>query len=438
MASSDDRLNANQNNQGLTRQLLNTTPQTMRSNSPIKPPAMPKPTTDQLQQWNNEAAYYANQGGGGTLAFIKDYARNAGQLGSGLANIAGGTISAPFLLGADYAENTTRSLLGATNPNPNKYRNESYNTVNGGVDKVSDVAKRTGQGLRSLLGWQAATPVNKDTQNTAKDPQAIDSVPMTPKQQAYYDYYRTGSQPTTVEGIRQINTEGIPEFTNVKPNFDEQGNRMADANTLNIIPPLQSRNARGLLEQAAVTPQVPAYNQGTQVSSFEDSTTGGYYQRRKAERANQRTIDKANNANKENWSLNRQAILDNSQLQNNTQAGRVLTSQADTAERINNLDRMLADFRLPQQQRLAALQTRNLLTQGAQQQQRNAVNVVTEEMNDGSKRQRVVVTDPSTGETIGGNTQQVNRSDIPRLAQASGKTEQQVMEELRSLGVDIL
>lgn len=288
------------------------------------------------------------------------------------------------------------------------------------------------------MGWQAATPANKDAQNTAKDPQVIDSVPMTPKQQAYYDYYHSGSRPTTIEGVRQINTEGIPEFTNVKPNFDEQGNRMADANTLNIIPPLQPRNARGLLEQAAVTPQVPAYHQGTQVSSFEDSTTGGYYQRRKAERANQRTIDKANNANKENWSLNRQAILDNSQLQNNTQAGRVLTSQADTAERINNLDRMLADFRLPQQQRLAALQTRNLLTQGAQQQQRNAVNVVTEEMNDGSKKQRVVVTDPSTGETIGGNTQQVNRSDIPRLAQASGKTEQQVMEELRSLDVDII
>ncbi|UYZ85310.1 hypothetical protein MTZ49_07125 [Entomomonas sp. E2T0] len=351
MALSDDLLLQRRNNQGLTRQLLNQSAN------------LPKPSPEQLQQWNNEAKNYAYQ--------------------------------------ADGLRGSFRKLLGM-NPYTNNYPS----------------ASRIGTEIASI------PPVQSSSTRQLSDFEALGKNAVSPIPRTASSSVQNG-EPTSIQGVTKQLINGVPTYSNA-PNQDASG--------LGIIPSIRqnSPSVRDILQSAAT--QIPAYNAGTQSTVIEDSTTGGYYQRRKADRANKKTIDRLNSQGKDNWQINKQAALDNSQLQNDSLSRRLLGSNIEAAERVGSLERLLADFNATPQQRLAALQTRNLLASGAQKAQRNAVNVVTDELPDGSKKQRVIVTDPSTGQEVSNiDWASANTEDyINEIAKRTGKSKEEIHKQLIS------
>lgn len=405
----------------------------------------PKPSKEQLMQWSNEAAKYQRQGGGGLGTYIKDVAKNTGQLGGAAKDIVGGTVSLPFTGATDLLRNATMYATGAENNNPSKYRNMSYRAVNGGVDSLVNRGGRLAGGINSIMDWQPTQPakqaITTPTTTANLTTPKIDTQNITPEQQARMNAradWQNRQQPTSVQGVNQEKINGVPSFSNINPQFDGNGNRLQGA-TLGTIPSMR-QNSPSLKDilQSAANAQMPAYNAGTQATVVEDATRGGYYQRRRADSANKKTLERLNNQGKERFAIDRQAALDNDQLQTNSLTRRLLGSNVASTERVDNLDRMIADFKAPQQQRIAAYQTKELLNQSPVKNQRNAVNVVTEELPDGSKKQRIVVTDPTTGETVGSGMGQLPSSEVAKLAMQTGRTEQEVIAYLRELGVEII
>lgn len=378
--SNDPLLQRRQNSQGLTRQLLNQPSNYVQAIQPINNPVQNVQNLASIGRQNT-----ANTRPVPTQQQLNQWGQEARD----------------YAYQADGLRGSFRRLLGQ-DPYTNNYPS----------------ASRTGTEIASI---PPVEPSSSRTTNSNK----VDTQYWTPEQAAKINA-REGISPTSVSGVTRQLIDGVPTFSNV-PNQDASG--------LGSIPSLRQSNIRDLLQQG--TQQIPAYNQGTQYSTVEDATTGGYYQKRSADRANQRTMQRLTDANKEAWGLNRQATIDNSQLENNSLTRQLLGTQAETAQRINNLDRTIANFDASPQERLAALQTRNLLGQGNQRPQNNVVTKITEELPDGSKRERAVTIDPSTGEQVGGSNQQVSRSDISKLAQSTGRSEDEVINQLRALGVDI-
>lgn len=398
---------------------------------------LPKPTKEQLMQWSNEAAKYQQQGGGGVGSYLKDVAKNTGQLGGAAKDIVGGTVSLPFTGATDLLRNATMWATGAENNNPSKYRNMSYRAVNGGVDSLVNRGSRLAGGINSLMDWQPTQPAKQaiTTPTTTANPTTpkIDTQNITPEQQAKMNAradWQSRQQPTSVQGVNQENINGVPSFSNINPQFDGNGNRLQGA-TLGTIPSMRQNSAslKDILQSAA-NAQMPAYNAGTQATVVEDATRGGYYQRRRADSANKKTLERLNNQGKERFAIDRQAALDNDQLQTNSLTRRLLGSNVASAERLGDLERVMADFNLPEQQRLAAMQTRNLLTQAAQKAQNNVVTKLSEELPDGSKRERAVTIDPSTGNELSGIDWSGIDLDqyVTEYANRTGRTKEDVLK----------
>lgn len=229
---------------------------------------------------------------------------------------------------------------------------------------------------------------------------------------------------TSVKGVTRQLIDGIPIYSNV-PNENASG--------LGTIPSMR-QNSPSLKDilQSATSAQMPVYNAGTQATVVEDATRGGYYQRRRADNANKKTIERLNNQGKERFAIDRQTALDNDQLQTNSLSRRLLGSNVTSTERIGELERMMSDFNLPEQQRLAAMQTRNLLMQAAQKAQNNVVTKLSEELADGTKRERAVTIDPNTGQELSNVDWEGIDLDqyVTEYANRTGRTKEDVLKQL--------
>lgn len=148
MALSDDLLLQRRNNQGLTRQLLNQSAN------------LPKPSPEQLQQWNNEAKNYAYQ--------------------------------------ADGLRGSFRKLLGM-NPYTNNYPS----------------ASRIGTEIASI------PPVQSSSTRQLSDFEALGKNAVSPIPRTASSSVQNG-EPTSIQGVTKQLINGVPTYSNA-PNQDASG-----------------------------------------------------------------------------------------------------------------------------------------------------------------------------------------------------------------------